>query len=257
MSQARQDDEPLVEAFARANRPPKDPEELGQAMLDVVRMAKACNREAESWTMLRVSMPWRGRAEKYPGSFLSNPAFLLSSESQWGESGQKSMGSHGPGCFFSYAHFQESTTGPALLMAAYAPRRKKPARGAQDYARALAWLRDQGLVESASWMAGGVEALDQIARGEVEESELSIGFPGFELSAKHIEGLGGLRRDASMRAIELALSGKDRASLTLFSREAIERLGWLVSERKRLIEVRELEREARSDEVPKSKAARL
>jgi hypothetical protein len=214
-----------VLAFAKANPLPRSTEGLALGMLDVAAIFKACNEtSAPTWDKLSLTLPYRARAERYPGAFLSNPACLPNTSGK--QEGYAFMASHTAGGFFAYNHYQESSLGPALLLCAFSPRTRKPSRSPKSYAKAALWLVERGLIASAD--TSGAYSLQEIADGTAPSSELDFFFLTIDLERRHIDGICELRTDLAARAVEFAL-GDDKPDL--FSNKTRGHLAGLAAKR--------------------------
>lgn len=192
-----------VLAFAQANPLPRSIEGLALGMLDIAAIFRACNESSSpTWETLSLTLPYRNRADRFPGAFLSNPACLPNTTGS--RDGMGFMASHTAGGFFSYNFYQECSLGPALLLCAFSPRSKKPARSPKSYAKAALWLFERGLI--AQTEASGAHSVADIASGAAPASYLSHFFLTLNFERRHIEGLGELRTDLAALAIDFALS---------------------------------------------------
>lgn len=219
---------PQLIKFARDNPLPTDALGLSLGILDVASLLVAClHREAASWDSMSLSLMHEARASAYPGSRLSNPAMLLNTRSS-GPFGP-SQGGHGPGCFFSYSHYQENSLGPALLLAAFSPRTMRPAISAAGYAQAIALLLSGGFLASARMYSGSSElSLDDFVNEAPGSENVPRASMSLEFHREHIVRLDRLRTDIGMRAALLALSD-DKANL--FGNDVREKLLALATRR--------------------------
>lgn len=219
---------PQLIKFARDNPLPTDALGLSLGILDVASLLVAClHREAARWDSMSLSLMHEARASAYPGSRLSNPAMLLNTRAS-GPFGP-SQGGHGPGCFFSYSHYQENSLGPALLLAAFSPRTMRPAISAVGYAQAIALLLSGGFLASARMYSGSSElSLDDFVKEAPGTENVPRASMSLEFHREHIVRLDRLRTDIGMRAALLALSD-DKANL--FGNDARENLLALATRR--------------------------
>lgn len=219
---------PQLIKFARDNPLPTDALGLSLGILDVASLLVAClHREAARWDSMSLSLMHEARASAYPGSRLSNPAMLLNTRSS-GPFGP-SQGGHGPGCFFSYSHYQENSLGPALLLAAFSPRTMRPAISAAGYAQAIALLLSGGFLASARMYSGSSElSLDDFVNEAPGSENVPRASMSLEFHREHIVRLDRLRTDIGMRAALLALSD-DKANL--FGNDVREKLLALATRR--------------------------
>lgn len=217
-----------VADFAASHPLPETAEGLALGLLDIASILVACKYpESDHWDSMSIDIIYRHRAEEYPGAFLSNPALLLNTVGVTKHG--NSLASHGAGCFFSYAHYQDDSLGPALLMGAFSPRTRKPELSARHYASALLLLKADGFIHHASVSLGDHgPTLESVADGSTPESSLNHVFFNMSFHRVHRAKLTHLRSDLSARAIELALSDFKPG---LFLESTRERLSALVLER--------------------------
>lgn len=243
---------PEVVAFAKDHPLPKKTEDMADALLDLASIFMACKKhESASWDSLQLQIIHHGYASKYPGAFLSNPAFLPNTTSIT-KDGYKCLGSHTAGGFFSYSHYQDDSLGTALLMGAFSPRTQKPSRAPSLYAKAMLFMIGRGDIHQANARSTDGIGLKEIAQGSALGPRPSVFF-SIEFDKIQLSKLGELRLDASADCIDLALSDDKQG---LFSANTRHELGKLSAARRSFQEARNIE-QACQDGAPRAASPRM